>query len=258
VLLSGGPVGLAAAAPRAEALLLAADRAHHVATVVRPALDRGAVVISERYVDSAVAYQQAGRTLPVDEVAWLSDWATGGLRPDLVILLDIDPSEGLARAAHWPDAPDPQTLHFAEQVRCAFLDLSAQDPGRYQVLDASRPVEAVADQIAARIDGLLPPLPPDPTATGPAGSSSDAAAGQRSPAATGPQPEAATGSQPEAATGSQPEAAMGPPSEGAPVFVAEPPAPLIAGVATSAAPPVPPSAGEPTSRQVPSGAERQS
>src|SRR5262249_61864933 len=78
LLLSGGPSGVA---PRAEALLYAADRAHHVASVIRPALERGAVVISERYVDSSLAYQEAGRTLPVDEVAWLAGWATGGLRP---------------------------------------------------------------------------------------------------------------------------------------------------------------------------------
>ena len=96
-LLLDRPDGPVALAPRAEALLYAADRAHHVATVVRPALARGAVVISDRYVDSSLAYQGAGRTLPVEEVSWLSAWATGGLKPDLVVLLDVDPAAGLAR-----------------------------------------------------------------------------------------------------------------------------------------------------------------
>src|SRR5438067_12161588 len=170
-------MGLSEVAPRTEALLYAADRAHHVATVIRPALERGAVVISERYVDAALAYQEAGRTLPVDEVAWLSGWATGGLRPDLVVLLDLDPNEGLRRATGRPPElaePDPPTLDFAERVRYAFLDLSAKDPNRYLVLDASRPVDAVAELIAERIHGILPTpagarvTEPD-AATGPAG-----------------------------------------------------------------------------------------
>ncbi len=157
LLLTGGPVGVPAAAPRAEALLYAADRAHHVATVIRPALDRGAVVICERFVDSSLAYLEAGRTLPVDEVAWLASWATGGLKPDLVVLLDIDPVEGLRRAAHRPDgAPDPAALQFAERVRYAFLDRSAKDPKRYLVLDASRPLDSVAQLIVDRVEHLLP------------------------------------------------------------------------------------------------------
>ena len=168
MLLSGGPLGVAAAAPRAEALLYAADRAHHVATVIRPALERGAVVICERYVDSALAYLEAGRTLPVDEVAWLSGWATGGLKPDLVVLLDIDPAEGLRRADHRTGDPaaNPDALHFAERVRYAFLDRSAKDPNRYLVLDASRPAESVATLVVDRVERILPPVsrnaPPPP------------------------------------------------------------------------------------------------
>jgi len=160
MLLSGGVMGLAAAAPRAEALLYAADRAHHVATVVRPALERGAVVICERFVDSSLAYLEAGRTLPVNEVAWLSGWATGGLKPDLVVLLDIDPAEGLRRADHRPreaTEPDLPAVQFAEKVRYAFLDRAAKDPKRYLVLDASRPVESVATLIVDRVERLLPP-----------------------------------------------------------------------------------------------------
>ncbi|HEX7746334.1 MAG TPA: dTMP kinase [Micromonosporaceae bacterium] len=144
--------------PRAEALLYAADRAHHVATVVRPALARGAVVVSDRYVDSSLAYQGAGRTLPVDEVSWLSSWATGGLKPDLVVLLDIDPATGLGRAAGRGDRADRlegESLDFHERVRYAFLDLAATDPKRYLVLDASRPAGEIAEAVRARVAGLL-------------------------------------------------------------------------------------------------------
>ncbi|WP_431973598.1 dTMP kinase [Micromonospora haikouensis] len=144
--------------PRAEALLYAADRAHHVATVVRPALVRGAVVISDRYVDSSLAYQGAGRTLPVDEVSWLSSWATGGLKPDLVVLLDVEPHTGLSRVAarnEGPDRLEAESVAFHERVRYAFLDLAANDPKRYLVLDASRPVEETAALVARRVEEFL-------------------------------------------------------------------------------------------------------
>ncbi|MDG4795370.1 dTMP kinase [Micromonospora sp. WMMD1082] len=147
-----------APSPRAEALLYAADRAHHVATVVRPALVRGAVVISDRYVDSSLAYQGAGRTLPVDEVSWLSSWATGGLKPDLVVLLDIDPRTGLSRVAARSETVDrleAESVAFHERVRYAFLDLAAADPKRYLVLDAASPVEEIAEQVTRRVEELL-------------------------------------------------------------------------------------------------------
>jgi dTMP kinase len=212
LLLSGGPSGVA---PRAEALLYAADRAHHVASVIRPALERGAVVISERYVDSSLAYQEAGRTLPVDEVAWLSGWATGGLRPDLVVLLDLDPNEGLRRATGRPPElaePDPQTLHFAERVRYAFLDLSAKDPKRYLVLDASRPEESVAGLILDRVHGLLrgPVVEAGPAADEAEVAQAGPGADEAEVAQAGPAPEV-------------PDV---------------PPAPLIAGPATTAAAPM--------------------
>ncbi|WSA88054.1 dTMP kinase [Micromonospora sp. NBC_01796] len=144
--------------PRAEALLYAADRAHHVATVVRPALSRGAVVISDRYVDSSLAYQGAGRTLPVDEVSWLSAWATGGLKPDLVVLLDVDPRAGLDRVAargEGTDRLEGESLDFHDRVRDAFLDLAAADPKRYLVLDGSGPIERISDTVAQRVRGML-------------------------------------------------------------------------------------------------------
>ena len=147
--------------PRAEALLYAADRAHHVATVVRPALARGAVVISDRYVDSSLAYQGAGRVLPVDEVGWLSTWATGSLKPDLVVVLDVDPKVGLARITQRSDGVDrleSESLDFHERVRCAFLDLAANDPRRYLVADASAKPELIAEAIQERVSRLLPRL----------------------------------------------------------------------------------------------------
>ncbi|TDB78896.1 dTMP kinase [Micromonospora sp. KC721] len=147
-----------APSPRAEALLYAADRAHHVATVVRPALVRGAIVISDRYVDSSLAYQGAGRTLPVEEVSWLSSWATGGLKPDLVVLLDVDPRTGRSRVTarnQGPDRLEAESLAFHERVRYAFLDLAAADPKRYLVLDATRPVEEIAALVARRVEEFL-------------------------------------------------------------------------------------------------------
>jgi len=150
--------------PRAEALLYAADRAHHVATVVRPALARGAVVISDRYVDSSLAYQGAGRTLPVEEVSWLSSWATGGLKPDLVVLLDIDPAVGLRRVASrgaGADRLESESVAFHERVRYAFLDLAAADPRRYLVLDATQPAEEIALTVFDRVTPMLGDDGPD-------------------------------------------------------------------------------------------------
>lgn len=151
--------GAAAPSPRAEALLYAADRAHHVTSVVRPALGHGAVVISDRYVDSSLAYQGAGRTLPLEEIAWLSSWATGRLRPDVVVLLDVQPEVGLARVAGRGRAADRlerESLAFHERVRYTFLDLAHSDPRRYLVVDAARPADDIAAAVLERIAPMLP------------------------------------------------------------------------------------------------------
>ncbi len=143
-------------APRAEAMLYAADRAQHVAEVVVPALGRGAVVLTDRYVDSSLAYQGAGRELAVDEVRRLSQWATDGLRPDLVVLLDVDPVVGLQRAGDVPDRIEAESLDFHRRVRAGFLHLAEDDPERYVVVDADQPPEQVLAQVQERLEQCLP------------------------------------------------------------------------------------------------------
>ena len=140
--------------PRAEALLFAAARGDHVARLIRPALERGAVVICDRYIDSSVAYQGYGRDLGADRIRDLSLWATGGLVPDLTILLDVDPEVGLGRVAD-PDRLESEPLTWHRNVRDGFLTIAAADPNRYLVLDASGTVDALAEQIAQRVLALL-------------------------------------------------------------------------------------------------------
>jgi dTMP kinase len=145
-------------APRAEALLYAADRAHHVETLVRPALARGEVVIQDRYLDSSVAYQGAGRVLDATEVRGLSLWAADGALPDVTVLLDLDPATARARldAADKPfDRLESEKDEFHARVRAAFLALAAEEPERFLVLDASRPVADLAADIRARVQSLL-------------------------------------------------------------------------------------------------------
>ncbi|WP_235565700.1 dTMP kinase [Microbacterium sp. Root166] len=145
-------------APRAEALLYAADRAHHIETVVRPALDRGDVVIQDRYLDSSVAYQGAGRVLGRDEVRSLSLWATEGLLPDLTVLLDLDPAAARLRldADDKPfDRLEAERETFHVRVREEFLALAAAEPGRFLVLDASLPAGQLADAVRERLRSLL-------------------------------------------------------------------------------------------------------
>ncbi|WP_255953299.1 dTMP kinase [Streptomyces odontomachi] len=141
---------------RAEALLYAADRAEHVDTVVRPALERGAVVISDRYIDSSVAYQGAGRDLSPTEVARISRWATGGLVPHLTVLLDVAPEAARERFTEAPDRLESEPAEFHARVRSGFLTLAAADPGRYLVVDASQESDAVTMVIRRRLDAMLP------------------------------------------------------------------------------------------------------
>ena len=158
VLLDTAHTGLSA---RAETLLYAADRAEHVASVIVPALERGAVVVTDRYVDSSLAYQGAGRNQPTAEVARLNQWATGGLVPDLTVLLDMPPANGLGRRARSADRLEAEPLDFHERVRSGFLGLARENPDRYLVLDASQSPEDVSRAIQERVRDMLPdPIPP--------------------------------------------------------------------------------------------------
>jgi dTMP kinase len=146
-------------ASRAEALIYAADRAHNIATKVRPALERGDVVVQDRYLDSSVAYQGAGRVLGGDEVRDVSLWATEGLLPDLTILLDLDESTGrdrLADSRTQYDRLEAEQQDFHARVRAGYLELAAAEPGRFLVLDARQDVETIASEIRGRVAELLP------------------------------------------------------------------------------------------------------
>ena len=149
-------VSSAGLSDRAEALLYAADRAEHVDTVVRPALERGAVVISDRYIDSSVAYQGAGRDLSPTEVARISRWATGGLVPHLTVLLDISPETARERFTEAPDRLESESADFHQRVRAGFLTLAAADPARYLVVDAGQERESVTTVVRHRLDHVLP------------------------------------------------------------------------------------------------------
>lgn len=144
-------------APRAEALLYAADRAHHIATKVRPALDRGEIVLQDRYLDSSVAYQGAGRVLNAIQVRDLSLWATEGLLPDLTILLDLDEVLGRDRLKERTkyDRLEEEKQDFHARVRAAYLELAAAEPERFLVLHATDSIESLAEAIRARVTLLL-------------------------------------------------------------------------------------------------------
>ena len=142
-------------ADRTEALLYAADKAEHVEKVVVPALAEGTIVITDRYVDSSLAYQGTGRAIDATELEQVLRWATGDLRPHLTVLLDVEPSAGLGRFEE-RDRIEAESLDFHERARAGFLALAARDPEHYLVLDARDDRDALAAKIRARVEELLP------------------------------------------------------------------------------------------------------
>jgi dTMP kinase len=140
--------------PRAEALLYAADKAQHIFAVVKPALRRGAVVVCDRYVDSMLAYQGAGRALEPAEIEQIARWATEDLRPDLTVVLDAQLSDGVHAKAD-KDRLESAGDVFHERTRQSFLELARRDPDRYLVLDARASREVIAAQVAERVTQLL-------------------------------------------------------------------------------------------------------
>ncbi|MBW3088278.1 dTMP kinase [Bifidobacterium sp. 82T24] len=142
-------------APRAEALIFAADRAQHVAETILPALERDEVVITDRYLDSSLAYQAGGRELTAREIRDLSLWATNDLLPVRTYLLDMDPAESHARLQHDEDRMESAGDDFQNRTRRAFLDLAKAEPERFRIIDAAQPIETVWTQIRVDIDDLF-------------------------------------------------------------------------------------------------------
>jgi dTMP kinase len=142
--------------PRAEALLYAADKAQHIFSVVRPALQRGAVVVCDRYVDSMLAYQGAGRVLQLNDLERIARWATEDLRPDLTVVLDAELRDGVHAKSN-KDRLESAGDGFHERTRRFFLELARQEPERYLVLNARASREEIAAQVTARVAPLLAP-----------------------------------------------------------------------------------------------------
>ncbi|MFZ9309617.1 MAG: dTMP kinase [Candidatus Nanopelagicales bacterium] len=138
---------------RAEALLFAASRAEHVASTIRPALERGTIVISDRYMDSSIAYQGIARGLGLEHIRDLNLWATNNLVPDLTIILDVDAEHGLNRVAD-PNRIEEESTEFHSVVRDAFLELAKLDPDRYLIVSANQPAEEIAETIFKRVLSL--------------------------------------------------------------------------------------------------------
>jgi dTMP kinase len=140
---------------RSEALLYAADRAHHVQTKIRPALNEGKVVLADRYFDSSVAYQGAARELNLNEVRDISLWAVNNLLPDLTVLLDLDAEQAISRrnlTGTGPDRLEKEKVDFFERAREAYLTLAKNEPERFMVLDAAQTVEQISEKLIAELE----------------------------------------------------------------------------------------------------------
>lgn len=198
---------------RTEALLYAADRAYHVATVIGPALERGAVVLGDRYIDSSLAYQGAARSLGVDEIASLSAWATQGLYPSLTFLLDLPPEVGARRRTDAPDRMERESMDFHERVRHQYLRLADAEPERIVVIDAVGTVDEVFSEIRGvlveRFEGGVATIDEAVDAPSGAPAPEESAASAESPAPEQPAPSAPEAA-PEAPAPSAPEAAPAP------------------------------------------------
>jgi len=144
--------------PRAELLIMMADRAQHVGQVIRPHLHSGGIVLCDRYADSSLTYQGYGRGLDLAEIARLNEYATGGLIPDLTILLDLDPAIGLSRQSE-RNIMEDEALPFHQRIRAGFLALAEAEPDRWRVLDSSRPPEVVQEEIWAAVRERIEPGP---------------------------------------------------------------------------------------------------
>jgi dTMP kinase len=152
----------AAMIPATEILLFSASRAQLVAEVIRPALKQGSVVLCDRYADSTFAYQGYGLGLPLDALRTITDFATGGLRPDLIVCLDLPVKEGLRRKraafecgkSEW-NRIDARELAFHQRVRDGYHELARREKGRWVIVDAARPFEAVSEEIIARLRQVL-------------------------------------------------------------------------------------------------------
>ncbi len=142
--------------PRAEALLFAADKAHHVDLVIRPALAAGQVVVTDRYTDSSVAYQGAGRDLGAGEVHDLQMWAVGDLVPDLTVVVDVPADEGRRRRGEVHDRLESETDDFHASIRAHFLAMARGNPQRYLVVDGTRPSDDIHADILTRVEALSP------------------------------------------------------------------------------------------------------